>query len=68
MSLAHEINNPLQALQNLLFLALDDRVGDDKRREFLEMARDETSRLITLVQQTLEFYRPAQAQRPDRWT
>jgi signal transduction histidine kinase len=26
------------------------------------MAREETSRLITLVQQTLEFYRPAQAQ------
>jgi signal transduction histidine kinase len=61
VSLAHEINNPLQALQNLLFLALDEQVGDDKRREFLEVARDETSRLITLVQQTLEFYRPAHA-------
>ena len=61
VSLAHEINNPLQALQNLLFLALDKRVGHDKRHEFLEVARDETSRLITLVQQTLEFYRPAHA-------
>jgi signal transduction histidine kinase len=61
VSLAHEINNPLQALQNLLFLALDDQVGNDKRHEFLEVARDETSRLITLVQQTLEFYRPAHA-------
>ncbi len=61
VSLAHEINNPLQALQNLLFLALDDQVSDDKRTEFLEVARDETSRLITLVQQTLEFYRPAHA-------
>jgi signal transduction histidine kinase len=41
---------------------LDYEVSEAKRREFLEMARDETSRLITLVQQTLEFYRPAQAQ------
>jgi PAS domain S-box-containing protein len=62
VSLAHEINNPLQAIQNFLHLSLDYEVGDNKRREFLEMAREETSRLITLVQQTLEFYRPAQAQ------
>jgi len=61
VSLAHEINNPLQAIQNLLFLAQDDRVGDEKRRQFLEVAGEETSRLITLVQQTLEFYRPAHA-------
>ena len=62
VSLAHEINNPLQAIQNLLYVMLDYEVSDAKRREFLEMARDETSRLIALVQQTLEFYRPAQAQ------
>ncbi len=62
VSLAHEINNPLQAIRNLLFLALEPEVSDAKRHEFLEMASNETSRLITLVQQTLEFYRPAQAQ------
>ena len=62
VSLAHEINNPLQAIQNLLHLSLDYQVSDAKRHEFLEMAREETSRLITLVQHTLEFYRPAQAQ------
>lgn len=62
VSLAHEINNPLQAIQNLLHLLLEYEISDAKRREFLEMAREETSRLITLVQQTLEFYRPAQAQ------
>lgn len=62
VSLAHEINNPLQAIQNLLHLSLDYQVSDDKRHEFLEIAREETSRLITLVQHTLEFYRPAQAQ------
>ncbi len=62
VSLAHEINNPLQAIQNFLHLSLDYEVSDSKRHEFLEMAREETSRLITLVQQTLEFYRPAQAQ------
>jgi signal transduction histidine kinase len=62
VSLAHEINNPLQAVQNFLHLSLDYQVSDAKRREFLEMAREETSRLITLVQQTLEFYRPAKSQ------
>jgi two-component system NtrC family sensor kinase len=62
VSLAHEINNPLQAIQNLLHLSLEYEISDAKRHEFLEMARDETSRLITLVQQTLEFYRPAQPQ------
>lgn len=62
VSLAHEINNPLQAIRNLLFLALEPEVSEAKRHEFLEMASNETSRLITLVQQTLEFYRPAQAQ------
>ena len=62
VSLAHEINNPLQAMQNLLHLTLEYEISEAKRREFLEMAREETSRLITLVQQTLEFYRPAQAQ------
>jgi len=62
VSLAHEINNPLQAVRNLLFLTLEPEVGEAKRREFLEMASEEASRLITLVQQTLEFYRPEQAQ------
>ena len=62
VSLAHEINNPLQAVRNLLFLSLEPEVGEAKRHEFLEMASEETSRLITLIQQTLEFYRPAQAQ------
>jgi PAS domain S-box-containing protein len=62
VSLAHEINNPLQALRNLLFISLEPGVTEIKRTEFLEMASEETSRLITLVQQTLEFYRPAQPQ------
>jgi signal transduction histidine kinase len=62
VSLAHEINNPLQAIRNLLFLTLEPEVNEAKRHEFLEMASEETSRLITLIQQTLEFYRPAQAE------
>ena len=62
VSLAHEINNPLQALRNLLFISLEPGVTEEKRQGFLEMASEETSRLITLVQQTLEFYRPAQPQ------
>jgi CheY-like chemotaxis protein len=40
-SLAHEINNPLQAIQNSLHLALHQGLEEEKRRQFLEMAQQE---------------------------
>ncbi len=53
-SIAHEINNPLEALANLLYLARHDpsHAGD-----YLTLAEQEVSRIAKLAQQTLGFVR-----------
>ena len=55
-TVAHEINNPLEAITNLIFLAKSapDRDGSNK---FLAMAEEELSRVSHLTRQTLGFYR-----------
>ena len=58
-SLAHEINNPLQAIHNSLHLSLHDGLGADKRLQYLSMAQAEVQRLIEIVQRMLDFYRPS---------
>jgi two-component system NtrC family sensor kinase len=59
-SLAHEINNPLQAIHNCLHLVINRPLNDEKKKYYLSLAQNEVERLITLVQRTLEFYRPSQ--------
>ena len=61
LSLAHEINNPLQAIQNCLHLALEFPLADDRKTYYLKMAREEVERLSILVQNMLDFYRPARS-------
>ena len=60
-SIAHEINNPLEAVTNLLFLA---RVTDaaDTRDQFLSTAEDELRRVGAIANQTLRFHK--QSTRP----
>ena len=58
-SIAHEINNPLQAIHNSLHLSLHEGLRDDKRSQYLKMAQAEVQRLIEIVQRMLEFYRPS---------
>ncbi len=57
-SIAHEINNPLQAVQNCLHLATRGEVTEKKRREYLDLANIELNRLMTTVQRMLDYYRP----------
>jgi two-component system NtrC family sensor kinase len=57
-SIAHEINNPLQGVQNCLHLATRDGVSSKKKSEYLELARGELDRLMGTVQRMLDFYRP----------
>lgn len=59
LSLAHEINNPLQAVANCLHLVIEPNLSPERRDEFMVMAREEVERLTTLVQRMLEFYRPS---------
>jgi signal transduction histidine kinase len=59
-SLAHEINNPLQAIQNCLHLVTRKHpLSEAKRSTYLSMAQEEVQRLIDLVQRMLDFYRPS---------
>jgi two-component system NtrC family sensor kinase len=57
-SIAHEINNPLQAVKNCLHLALNDELGSEKREEYLKLANSELERLMGTVRRMLDFYRP----------
>ena len=55
-SIAHEINNPLEAVTNLLFLARNAAVGPIAT-EFLEAADNELRRVAAVVTKTLRFHR-----------
>lgn len=59
--LAHEINNPLEAVGNILFLAQSTEGLPDSVREYLEMADAELRRIAHITRQTLGFYREATA-------
>jgi signal transduction histidine kinase len=60
-SIAHEINNPLQSVQNCLHLAGHENVEPEKRKEYLELAQKELDRLSKTVRRMLDFYRPGAA-------
>ena len=55
-TIAHEINNPLEAVMNLLYL-LRDKITDDDGRNFLATAEDELGRVSHIARQTLGYYR-----------
>jgi two-component system NtrC family sensor kinase len=57
-SIAHEINNPLQSVQNCLHLAAREDLPEEKRSEYFDLARAELERLAVTVQRMLDFYRP----------
>jgi signal transduction histidine kinase len=54
VSIAHEINNPLEAVINLLYLARHDPANT---QQYLTMAEEEVGRIAHLAQQTLGFVR-----------
>ena len=57
-SLAHEINNPLQAISNSLELAIDFPLNDDERQHYLNGARQEVERLVQITHDILAYTRP----------
>ncbi|HMH13476.1 MAG TPA: ATP-binding protein [Edaphobacter sp.] len=56
-SMAHEINNPLEAVMNTLFLARTSAGHPEAVREYLEIADGELLRVAHITRQTLGFYR-----------
>ncbi len=65
-SIAHEINNPLEAITNLLFLLRNFSELPDGAQQYVSMAEYEVRRIAEITQQTLRFYR--QPTRPARTT
>jgi PAS domain S-box-containing protein len=56
-SIAHEINNPLEAITNLLFLLRSYCDLQDPALNYVVMAEHEATRISEITQQTLRFYR-----------
>ncbi len=56
-SVAHEINNPLEAVGNLVYLLQHEAGLSPAAVRYLQMANDELSRVGHIVNQTLGFYR-----------
>ena len=55
-SIAHEVNNPLEAIKNSLYLLTTNRDAEANER-FLEVARKETERVSHIIRQMLGFAR-----------
>jgi signal transduction histidine kinase/CheY-like chemotaxis protein len=57
-SIAHEVNNPLQSVQNCLHLAGREDMPAEKRKEYFDLAQAELERLMKTMHRMLDFYRP----------
>jgi two-component system NtrC family sensor kinase len=58
-SVAHEINNPLYAARNSLYLVEQDMPPDAPQRHFLTIAQNELGRIARIITRMRDFYRPA---------
>lgn len=56
-TVAHEINNPLEAITNFIYLARRQADLSEKSRSYLNHADRELRRVAHIAQQTLGFYR-----------
>lgn len=63
-SIAHEINNPLEAVQNSLYLLGRAVPEGAPERSFLDIATRETQRMSRILRQMLGFYRPTTSMGP----
>ena len=64
-TVAHEINNPLEAITNLVYLAKNSTSRDDVQK-YLAAAEEELERVAQLTKQTLGFYRDTKGAIPTR--
>jgi PAS domain S-box-containing protein len=58
-SISHEINNPLEAITNLLYLIGMSEDLPEASRQYLQTAQGELSRVCQIATQTLRFHRQA---------
>ena len=58
--IAHEINNPLEAISNAFYLLRDHPSLDEEARYYARLASEEVARMGHITKQTLSFYRESQ--------
>ncbi|HEX3662821.1 MAG TPA: ATP-binding protein [Acidobacteriaceae bacterium] len=63
-TIAHEINNPLESVLNLIYLARTSRAEMEKIREYLSTAEKELTRVSHIARHTLGFYRETSVPSP----
>jgi PAS domain S-box-containing protein len=56
-AIAHEVNNPLESLMNLIYLARYNCPADSKAQSYLLTAEGELERVSHIARQTLGYYR-----------
>jgi two-component system sensor histidine kinase AtoS len=61
-SVAHELNNPLQAIQNALFLIKEEEKLSPQGYQDLEIVLSETERMAVLIQRLHATYRPTRTE------
>jgi signal transduction histidine kinase/CheY-like chemotaxis protein len=64
-SVSHEINNPLQSVENCLHLSQEQALPPERRAYYFNLALQEMARLRETVQQMLSFYRRSDGQKED---
>ena len=57
-SIAHEINNPLYAARNCLYLLEEDLPPEVRESPYMQMARDQLGRIAGIIERMRDFYRP----------
>lgn len=62
-SIAHEINNPLQSVQNCIHMIQHGQLSDQALARYITMVHEEVARLSKEVKRMLDFYRPGNLQR-----
>jgi two-component system, NtrC family, sensor kinase len=58
--IAHEINNPLEAISNAFYLLREHPSLDEEARYYSKLAEEELARVAHITKQTLSFYRESQ--------
>ena len=61
-SIAHEINNPLYAARNSLFLLEEDLPASFRSSQYLTMASDQLDRIARIIERMRDFYRPSRGE------
>lgn len=63
-TIAHEVNSPLAAMTNALYLASSDPGLQPETKEYLRVANQELRRATDIIRKALGFYRETGSQKP----